>query len=169
MHPDDAVDWTIRNQRYWGWPAWLWIVSWMLCWMGVSGAVKLWTPVGWQGVVYLSTLGLILVSFVVLLEGRQPVRRLKLGEDLQAIPAGRIKPADIAAIRLAPDRDEDYVESKLPVPLCEATVEGRRGRPIRLVVSAGDATRLRDWAERKGVVVDDPHGYSNRGVRNGPP
>ncbi|MBO0698688.1 MAG: hypothetical protein J2P46_09860 [Zavarzinella sp.] len=164
MHPDDVVDWTIRNQRYRGpWPGWLWIVGWMLFWMGASGAVELWTPSDRRSLVYPSTLGLMLISFVILmllLEGRQSVRRLKLGEDLLAAPVGRLKPMDIGAIRLAPDRDEDYVESKLPVPLCEVAVEGRRGRPIRLVVSAGDAARLREWAQRNGVAVIDPEGYS---------
>jgi hypothetical protein len=171
MHPDDVVDWTIRNQRPQSWVGSFWIVGWMMFWTGALVIVELWAPYPWRGFVYPSTLVLILISFmtlVALLDGPHPIRRLRLGEDLQVVPAYRLKPADIRCIRMAADPDEDYVESKLPVPLCLVTLEGRRGRPIRLVVSVGDATRLRDWAERKGVILDDPHGYSSRGVRNGP-
>jgi len=167
MHPDDVVDRTILNQRYRSWPGLFSIAGWALFWMAAAAIVETRTPDGWRVGVFPATLLLIIGSWVPLMVflGRQPVRRLKLGDDLRA--AGRrLEPADVRAIRMAPDPDEDYVESKLPIPLCQVTVEGRRGRPIRLVVSVGDAGRLREWAERKGIEVIDPEGYSaGRGRR----
>jgi len=38
-------------------------------------------------------------------------------------------------------------------------VQGRRGRTIRLVVSAGDAARLREWAVPNGVLMEDPRDW----------
>jgi hypothetical protein len=172
MHPDDAVDRTIRNQRCGRWPAWVWIVSWALLWVTAFVTAELCTQPGrWRAVVFTTVAIVMLASLVFLLvalDRWQPTRRLKLGDELHAFPVRRVEPADIRAIRLAPDPDEDYVEAKLPVPYCQVTVDPRRGRPIQLVVSAGDAARLREWAERKGIAVIDPEGYSTREVRNGP-
>ena len=63
-------------------------------------------------------------------------------------------------ISFAHDPLEDYVENKLPIRMCEVTIERRRGRRLKLIVSTGDAARLREWAEGKGVVVEDPMGYA---------
>jgi hypothetical protein len=170
MHPDDAVDRTIRNQRYGGWSGWLLIVVWGSLWIAAFSVAGWWTDPGQlRNVVFVITAVVMLASFVcllVVLDRGQPVRRLKLGDELHVFPVRRLEPADIRAIRLASDPDEDYVESKLPVPFCQVTVDPRRGRPIQLVVSAGDAARLREWAERKGIAVIDPEGYSTGGVRN---
>jgi hypothetical protein len=169
MNPDDVVDRTILNQRYRSRPGLLAIAGWGLFWMAAAAVVETHTPYRWRVGIFPATFLLIIVSWVPLMVflGRQPVRRLRLGDDLRA--AGRrLEPADIRAIRIAHDPDEDFVESKLPVPLCQVTVEGRRGRPIRLVVSVGDAGRLREWAQCKGIEVVDPEGYSAGRVRREP-
>ena len=76
-------------------------------------------------------------------------------------------PKDIRAIHVGPDPDEDYAEARLPFPLCLVTIEAGR-RKLRLVASAGDAARLREWAERKGIAVVDPQGLSTRPVGSEP-
>jgi hypothetical protein len=164
MNPDDAVDRTIRNQRYRGWPGWLWIGGWGLLWMPVAVVVETGTPDYWRVLVLPATSLLMVASCVPLIVflDRQPVRRLRLGDDLRG-GGRRFGPAGVRAIRLTADPDEDYVESRLPIRLCQVTVETRRGCPLRLVVSVGDAARLRRWAEGKGIAVIDPEGYSARG------
>ena len=66
MHPDDVVDWTIRNQRPQSWVGSFWIVGWMMFWTGALVIVELWAPYPWRGFVYPSTLVLILISFMTL-------------------------------------------------------------------------------------------------------
>jgi hypothetical protein len=168
MNPDDAVDRTILNQRYRAWPGLLSIVGWGLFWTAAAAVVETRTPYGWRVSIFPVTFLLIIGSWVPLMVflHRRPVRRLRLGDVLRG-GGHRLEPADIGAIRLAADPDEDYVEAKLPFPVCQVTVEARRGRPIRLVVSAGDAARLRVWAERKGIAVEDPSAYSTRDRRAG--
>jgi hypothetical protein len=75
------------------------------------------------------------------------------------IPRRRLGPNDIEAFRLSADPDEDYVESVTPIRLYQLTVEPRRGSRFQLVITAGDAGRLRTWAERMRVTVvglDEP-------------
>ncbi len=93
---------------------------------------------------------------------RRPVSRLRLGSELQATPLGRYETKDIEAIHFASDPDEDYVDKDLPIPLCQLTVNTRKKFSFRLVVSLGDAQRVREWADRIGVVVIDPEGYSRK-------
>ena len=71
---------------------------------------------------------------------------------------------EIRAFHFAHDPDEDYVERNLPIPMCELTVELQK-RKLLLIVSFGDAARVREWAERVGVTVIDPEGYSARWAR----
>jgi hypothetical protein len=163
MHPDDAADWTIRNQRHRGWSHWLWLGAWGVVWAGGALVLERLTPREMHWAYLLAWVVPTLGSFIglmVYLE-RLPIKRLKLGDQLRAYPTARWEPKDIRAIHFGPDPDEDYAEAKLPFPLCQVTVEGRR-RKLRLVASAGDAARLREWAERKGVTVDDPQGLSTR-------
>jgi hypothetical protein len=161
MNPDDAVDRTIRNQRCRRWPGWLSIVGWGVLWMPAVFVLETRTPSEWRVIVVPRMFLLIIFSCVPLTVflAWQPVRRLKLGDELWA-GSRMFAAADICAIHLTGDPDEDYVESSLPVPFCQVTVVPRRGRRIRLVASAWDAGRLRDWAERKGIGVIDPEGYS---------
>jgi hypothetical protein len=169
MNPNEAVDWTIRNQRHRGWAPWLWLGAWALVWAaGGMFLVRLtWWEVHWALVMcwLVPTLGSFAGLMVYL--DQQPVKRLKLGDELRAYPMRRMEPKDIRAIHFGPDPDEDYAEGKLPFPVCQVTVEGRR-RKLRLVTSAGEAARLREWAERKGIAVIDPEGFATRGVRDEP-
>jgi hypothetical protein len=169
MHPDDAADWTIRNQRPWGAAPWLWLGAWTVVWMGGAFILERMTPVTRHWAYVLAWLGPTLGSLVALLVylGRLPVRRLKLGDEVQAYPRCRLGPKDIRAIHVGPDPDEDYAEARLPFPLCLVTVEAGR-RKLRLVASAGDAARLREWAERKGIAVVDPQGLTVRPVGGEP-
>jgi len=167
LPPVEAADRTIRNQRDPGWPPWAWIGIWAGLWavagLGIASKTSHpWEPVV-AGLTFLSMLG----SFLVLLTRleQRPVRRLRLGDELRAYPTGRFQPADIRAVHLSPDPEEDYVEGQLPFPVCLVTVENKRGRKLRLVASVGDAARLREWAELRGIAVIDPEGYSTGGAR----
>ena len=158
----DLADRTIRNQRKSGGPAWAWIAGWFATWLVALCLVQRVTPREWEKPVGLASGLPILITFVAIVRHleRRPAERLRLGDELRAYPAGRLQPTDIAAVHVSPDADEDYAEDKLPVPWCQVAVRGRRGRTIWLVASVGDAARLREWAERHGVPVDDPHGLS---------
>ena len=91
-----------------------------------------------------------------------PVSRVNLGLLLETWPGGmRYRPSTVTQIAFGPDPAEDYVESGLPVRLCQATFALRDGWKFPLVVTAEDAARLREWAIEKGIVVSDPDGYAN--------
>lgn len=164
MEPDDTVDRTIRNQRYRCWPAWACLGAFALLWMSAAFVLDRLTPREWEPYVGGGTAALMLatMSVVVWHLDRRPVHRIKLGDELRAFPkpGGRHLPANIRAIRFSNDEDGDYIEGDLPVPLCQVMIEPRRGRRIRLVASAGDAARLREWAERHGIQVADPYGLA---------
>jgi hypothetical protein len=168
--PVETTDRTIRNQRDTGWPASAWIGLWAGLWVVAGIALASATPRPWGPAVAGVTILLMLGSCLALLIrlDRRPSRRLRLGDELRAYPFGRWQPADILAIHLAPDPDEDYVEGQMPFPVCLVTVEGKHGRKRRLVASVGDAVRVREWAERKGIAVIDPEGYSTGGARKNP-
>lgn len=171
----DTADRIIRNQRYRGWPVFVCMCAWALTWMGAAVVLERWLmPRVYYGPPYHLFLWLgwgipMLASFVYLLIriDRWPPKRLKLGDELWAVPGPRLPVKEIRSFRFAPDPDEDYVETRLPVPCCELSVELRRRR-LRLIVSCGDAARAREWAERVGVPVIDPEGYSTRWSRNEP-
>jgi hypothetical protein len=168
MDPDDPVDWTIRNQRVRGPVGWAWLLGWGAVWFAGAIVAERLTPMQWRAVADIVVLLLILMSFIALIvhvERHPRIRRLKLGEQLVAVPRRRLEPNDVRAIRLSPDPDEDYVESATPVALCQLTIEPRRGSPMRLVITTRDAARLRRWAERTGIPVDDPEGYSTPASR----
>jgi hypothetical protein len=162
MDPDDAVDWTIRNQRVRGPVAWAWLIGWAAVWMAGAYIAERLTPWEWRLAGSIVYLALILSSFVILmvyLEGHRRVYRVKLGDQLHVVPGRRLEPSEIAALRISADPDEDYVESVTPIRLYQLTVEPRRGSRFQLVITAGDAGRLRTWAERKRVTVvglDEP-------------
>jgi hypothetical protein len=175
MPGTDTVDRVIRNQRHRGWPVFVYLCVWGMFWLGSAFALERWLmPTVYYGFPFHNFLWLgwvvpMLASFIVLLIkiDRQPPNRLKLGDELWAVPAGRVAPKDIRAFRFAHDPDEDYIEFKLPIPSCELTVELRK-RKLRLIVTFGDALRVREWAERHGVSVIDPEGYSTRWSRKEP-
>jgi hypothetical protein len=166
MIGSDTVDRTIRNQRYRGWSVAALIGIWCVVWMGSAYLLDrfVYPPSGpgpaW---IWLTWLVPVLASFFVLIRliDRRPPKRLKLGDDMWVVPGRRVPPKDTHAFHFARDPDEDYVEKGLPIPWCELTVEFRKHRR-RLIVSFGDAVRVREWAEQKGVTVIDPEGYSRR-------
>lgn len=162
MDPDDAVDWTIRNQRVRGPVGWVWLLGWGAVWFAGAIEAERFTPMEWRSAANIIILLSILVSFAVIIvhvERHPRIQRLKLGEDVLIIPRRRLGPNDIEAFRLSADPDEDYVESVTPIRLYQLTVEPRRGSRFQLVITAGDAGRLRTWAERMRVTVvglDEP-------------
>jgi hypothetical protein len=167
MNPDRLVDRTIRNQRSPGSPAWVWLSVCGLFWIVVGIVIDMSTPPQRNGLVSLCVAPVMLGSLLAVLLhlDRRPVYRIRLGEEFRAYPSGRFPPAEIRAIQIAHDPDEDYVEGKLPVRLCLVTVEPRRGRTIRLIASAIDAARLREWAMEKSVPLNDPEGYTTPSAR----
>lgn len=172
MDPDDAVDWTIRNQRVRGPIAWAWLLGWGAVWFAGAIVAERLTPREARPLTEFILLLLILTSFVVLivyLERHPRIQRLKLGEQLLAVPRRRLETKGIRTFRLCPDPDEDYAESATPVGLCLLTIELRRGSPMRLVITTGDAARLRRWAERQAILVDDPEGYAAPASRTARP
>lgn len=162
MNPDDAVARTIHNRR-----------------KPPRRAVAVGAVVGALGYGVLACLAdqlptrlsvpiqvamgvLLLGATVVCLRwaARVPVDRVKLGEWLEVWPGGHRPIADVLAVVFGPDPAEDYAELSMPVPLCRATITLRRGPAADLIVSRGDAARLREWAIEHGVPVSDPGGYS---------
>ena len=131
--------------------------SWGALWIGVAILAFLFGSPGVVEVVA-SSLCLSVLTFVALLLtlDRWPVKKLVLGGDLLAMPTVCFPTAEIAMIHFEHDPDEDYIEDKSPIRLKRVTIEHRRGRKIRITASAGDSLRLREWAESKGVKVEDP-------------
>lgn len=161
MSQEDAVPIVIQNRRVRRPVVWLWILIWGVTWIAVGVMVVQRTPVPWPIAVQLSLFVAQMLTFVALLfwliRQRPRIKRVKLTEEMQVFGARRLKPAEIAAIRLTPDPDEDFVDSKLPIPLCQIEIVPRRGPVMRLIGSTADARRLREWAFRKAVVFDESH------------
>jgi hypothetical protein len=171
MDPDEVVDWTIRNQRVRGPVAWAWIIGWGTVWLAGAFIVERLTPWEWRLTAGPTLLVVILASFVILLvylERHRRVERVKLGEQFRVFPGRRLEPGEITTLRFSADPDEDYAESVTPVRLYQLTVEPRRGSRFQMVITAGDAGRLRMWAERKRVAVVGPDEGSSRCVPTKP-
>jgi hypothetical protein len=158
-----TVDVTIRNHRYHFRPAAVvFAVLGVVCLAG-AGFLLSW--------VHRDVVPLVLVASIVLYSGlvsfacrRLPhaVRRIKLGAFLQTFPGGLSHPPSmISDIAFGPDPGEDYAESPLPVRFCQARIAVRNGWRFHLIVSAGDAARLCEWATEKGITVSDSDGYSS--------
>jgi hypothetical protein len=160
----DTADRTIRNQRYHGWPVWACLGVWAGLWIPAVLVADKVVPPHRHTLAGAGCCSLMMASFVVTLRhlDARPVQRIKLGDELRAfpLPGRRHTPADIRTVRFESDDDEDFAEGDLPVPRCRVTIVTRKGRPYRLVASAGDAVRLREWAQGHGVPVVDPHGLA---------
>jgi hypothetical protein len=93
-----------------------------------------------------------------------PVERIKLYEVLEAQPGNVFyHPSTIALVAFGPDPAEDYAESLLPVLLCQVRISMCNGLQLPMIVSAGDAARIREWAVNREIAVSDPDCYSSRG------
>jgi hypothetical protein len=164
MH-HDTVDRTIRNQRYRVWPPLAVIGGWTVIWLGIAIVVEREltpAPNFWVTVAFLVATAASFAGIMALFGRFEQVKRLKLGDEVRTSPSSRFAPKDIRVISFAADPREDYVEQTLPIPLCELTIARQRGRLLKLIVSLGDASRVREWAEQHGVPVDDPQKYSSR-------
>jgi hypothetical protein len=163
--PIETADRTIRNQRYHWWPALVFhlglaallITGGYVLVRSANSATWSWIylAVGLVTYIALTCLGLHVPLLC-------PVWRLKLGESLQVfgIRPGSWPPERVQRIEFGHDPAEDYVEGKLPIRMVEVRLAMRYRVRRRLIVSAPDAARLRDWAVSKGIVVNDPGGHS---------
>src|SRR5690349_17017369 len=98
MDPDDAVEWTIRNQRVRGPVAWAWLLGWGAVWFAGAIVAEQLTPTEWRSVADIVVLLLILVSFVAVVihvERHPRIQRLKLGDQLVAFPRGRLEAKNV--------------------------------------------------------------------------
>jgi hypothetical protein len=165
MASADLVPPTIRNQRAYRWPSVSVVVLVGTFWFVICGLLSKSPSRNWtlfELVVVIAAACITALMFQVF-QWLRPVDRLILNDESLVAPAlASYKPADIRQISFGPDPHEDYAEATLPIKLCQAIVTPARGRRLRLIVSAGDAVRLRQWAERRGIAVTDPDGYSTR-------
>ena len=165
MAKPETVDRTIRNHRYQAWPAMpAFIVLGLICLAGglplvlwlshdLAMPVMVGTVIAWVG-----------AASVVLPRLPHSVSRVKLGVLLQTYPGGTsLRPSLITEVAFGPDPAEDYAEGSMPVRMCEARISVRGRSQFQLIVSAGDAVRLREWATEKGITVTDSDGYSTPG------
>jgi hypothetical protein len=156
MHPDDAVEVTIRNHRPRRWPGHMVLLLVLLFLSSTCGVVGLnlsmeWT-IAWVAVSIIALVGAIGLG----LSAPHPISAVKLAGTLEPRPGGRAySPSEIVRIDFGPDPYEDYVESQLPIRLCEVHVVLLVERGLCLIASVGEAVRLRDWAIRNGVRVVD--------------
>ena len=165
----DTTDPTIRNDRYQPWPATAihiaQIVVIMACWFLLADNMgPVWSITCWIGAVLV--IG-VLSSLLLRLPLMHPVKALKLGEKLTALPTGqRLPPRDIERIEFAPDPAEDYVEVTEPARLCEVTVTVHSHLRFRLIVHLDDAARLNEWASVNGIPIDPTLATLTRTVRD---
>ena len=108
----------------------------------------------------LYTLGIVTSVVLVLTYRYQSVRYWKLGEYLVVYAGRRYRPAVIREVQFAPDPSEEFDEVGDAARLCEVRAVLRRGGYLRLVVSVRDAVWVRAWADRHGIPVRDPSGFS---------
>ena len=156
MHPDDAVEVTIRNHRTRRESGVAVLILLGVFAMGSCGLCTLdlrwpWLVL-WAAGTFTALFGAAGVGWLA----SPPVETLKLTDVLRPRPGGSVYlPDEIVRIEFGPDPQEDYLDVALPVQLCEVRVLPLQHRPIPLIASIGEAVRLRDWAVRKGVRVID--------------
>jgi hypothetical protein len=159
----DTVERLIPNLRFRFWPGLLWIFGWGVIWLPAGAwAESGGLPYRWERIVPVVLLALASYVVVLVAISRLPMRRLRLGEQLRAGPAGLLAPADIAVIRFASDPTEDFVDACQSGPVCLLTIERVRGRSIQVLLTADDAVHVREWADDKGIPADDPDGRAAR-------
>lgn len=153
----DAVQVIIRNRRRPRWQAWVVLVIISAFVLGACGVFGLDVAPKWGATLAMAGVGAAIGAVIFAVFAPTPVSLMKLTDVLETRPAGRaFRPTEIVRVEFGPDPAEDYVDLPIPIRLCEVRVVPLLREPIRLIASVGDATRLRDWAVRKGVRVFDP-------------
>jgi len=156
--PVETADVYIRNWRPSRWRVRSVAALLLLFWIAMFGVVAL-VPAT-RGLLYAFAVllpSLLTTVFVFAWAAtHSPIDRMRLTDGIEAWPRGHYTPKRISHIELGPDPAEDYVEKPVPVPLCALTVVLHSAAPLRMIVSRGDALRLKEWAARHNVEVRDP-------------
>src|SRR5437763_9628181 len=114
MHPDDAADWTIRNQRYEPWSARALWGALPLIGLGVGLAITSSVAPTLKFVAAGVAIGAFPVwaYFLVRIGKRRPVSRIKLGDGIAVFPGGGGVPLHrVQDVWFAPDPEEDFHDS----------------------------------------------------------
>lgn len=175
MSRQQTIHFSILNQRYRGWltvsasmvlPVCVVLVCGFMVAISHTGQkILLWCAAG--SVVA----GAVLVAYEFWLA---PVERVRIGDRVEIRPRFQpMPPSDIVSVAFARDPMEDYVETPLPIPVCQVTITFRIGdtylfslsrqelhQSVQLIVSLDDAVRLGDWARSKQIAVSDSHGFT---------
>ena len=162
---DDAGQIVIRNRRPNRLVAPAVFLGLGLFWIGVCVFLVVGQPERWplvSGVVGV-VLAIASCALAAWALTRDPVYVWKLGRCLSTWPGPPYSPAVIHHIDIGPDPHEDYVDADEAVAACEVAVLLRPRGSVRMIVSIGDARRLREWADGHGIPVRDP-GSVLRGV-----
>jgi hypothetical protein len=156
--PVETVDIFIRNWRPSRWRVRYFAAGFALTWIGMGGLLFSLQKSQFAVFALALVVPLLLISVFVFTcaISLRPIDRIRLGDDIDAWPRARYKRSQISHVELGPDPAEDYVEKPLPVPLCALTVVLTHDAPIRMIVSRGDALRLKEWAARHNLEVRDP-------------
>ena len=155
---------TVFNARYRRWLPVALCLALGLFWLGVNWVTFLRVPLqhrdGLIGAVILGFTGSVAAGLRFL---PVQVARIELGVVLQTWPDGRrYRPAKVAEVTFGPDPAEDYEDWEPDRRLCRARFSLGGARRLDLAVTLADAARIRAWASARGIVVEDPHGYSAR-------
>jgi hypothetical protein len=152
------VDVIIRNWRPSRWRVRYIAAGFVLFWLS-SCAALLFMPPPVMRVYALAVLvpEIVISGFVLArVVTHSPIDRIRLGDGIDVWPRGLYALSRISHIQLGPDPAEDYVEKPLPIPLCALTVVVHNTSALKMIVSRGDALRLKEWASRHQVEVRDP-------------
>jgi hypothetical protein len=156
--PVETVDIFIRNWRPSRWRVRYFAAGFALTCIGMGGLL-LYSRNSQVTVYALVALIPVLLTSVIVFTcalSLRPIDRIRLGDGIDAWPRAHYKRSQISHIELGPDPAEDYVDKPLPIPLCALTVVLTHDSSIRMIVSRGDALRLKEWASRHNVEVRDP-------------
>ena len=99
MKPSDTVDRTIRNHRCRTWPWFAWLVGWFVFWSGFALTVERQLPPPPNfllvGAFFAGSIASF-IAFLIVFGRYEPVKRLKLGDDLRQFPQHTVHQATFA-------------------------------------------------------------------------